>query len=142
LAQGSSEVAAQGVGAALVGAEGGLEAAVARVSLARVWLKAANNRWAPAGVAPGQLVQRFLATALHFRLALDLGEPLEAAGAGYRQIKEGLAALRGCVEAAGGAPASGAPEHPEDWQGLAGWTWVTGAMEMLVSRLSNLKTEK
>ena len=142
MAQGSSEVAAQGVGAALVGAEGGLEAAVARVSLARVWLQAANNRGAPAGAAPGQLVQRFLATSLHLRLALDLGEPLEAAGAGYRQIQEGLEALRNCVEESREAPAPGASLHPDDWQGLPGWTWVTRAMEMLVSRLSKLKAEK
>jgi hypothetical protein len=133
------EVQAQGVGSALVGAGGGLEEAVARASLIQILRKQAGvDPQATAGqMAPEQLVPRFLAAALHLRLALDLGEPLEAAGSNYSHIMGGLDDLQGWIEQAAGAPDHQAPDNAEAWQGLAGWTWVTGVLAAMLSRLTD-----
>ncbi len=136
LAGASPEVAAQAVGAALVGPGGGLEATVARVSVAAVLMKSASvgHKSPP---EPAQLAQRFLATALHFRLALDLGEPLEAVAATCSRLRNGLDELWGCIEAAGTALMPGSSPPAEDWRSLAGWTWVTEFMDALIKRLSD-----
>jgi hypothetical protein len=143
LAGESPEAAAHGVAAALAGADGGLEAAAARASLVRVLppAGAASLHATAAEGEPGRLVSRFLAAALHLRLALDLGEPLEAAAGSYRRIRNGLGELQAWIERAAAPSAPEAPEAPGDpeaWRGLAGWTWVTRVMEMMISRLRTI----
>jgi hypothetical protein len=141
LAGSPPEGLALGLSGVLVGAAGGLEAAVARASLAAAWMTSVSiGPPAPAaGVAPGLLVQRFLAASLHLRLALDLGEPLEAAGASYRGLRNGMETLQRCIEAAAD-PMPAAPGHPEDWRSLAGWTWVTETAERLLNRLADSRS--
>ena len=142
MASRSPEAVALGVSGVLVGAAGGLEAAVARAALAAVWMTSAGSGSpAPAaGMAP-QLVQRFLAASLHLRLALDLGEPLEAAGADYRGLRHGMEMLQRVIEAAA-EPLPAAPGDPEDWRGLAGWTWVTATTERLLNHLADARSAK
>jgi hypothetical protein len=140
LAGSSPEAVALGLSGVLVGTAGGLEAAVARASLAAAWMTSASSGLpAPAvRVDSGQLVQRFLAASLYLRLALDLGEPLEAAGASYRGLKNGMETLQRCIEAAAD-PMPAAPRDPEDWRSLAGWTWVTATTERLLNRLADAR---
>jgi hypothetical protein len=124
------EVRAQGVAAALAGAGGGLEDAVAHASLVQVL-----TEFAPDQPAPELLVAWFLAGALYLRLNLDLGEPLEAAGENFSRLRRGLDEIHRVIEQAAGAPAPEAPADPEAWRGLAGWTWVTRVLEAMLSRL-------
>jgi hypothetical protein len=138
LAGASPEVAAQAVSAALVGADAGLEAVVARAAVVAVWLQSGAVRGPvpAAGVNPGQLVSGFLAAALHLRMALDLGEPLEAAAGSCSRLQGGLEDLQGWIETATAATSPAAPPPAENWRGLAGWTWVTGVMDGLIKQLS------
>jgi hypothetical protein len=103
--------------------------------MASVIRQAVQSRHRP---DPAQAVRQFLVAAVHLRLALDLGEPLEAASGGYGRLRAGLSRLQAVVEA--GAVKAGAlsepPGTPEHWQGLAGWTWVT---EILAGLLGKLK---
>jgi hypothetical protein len=84
-----------------------------------------------------QMVRQFLVTALHLRLALDLGEPLEAAAGGYGRLRDGLSRIKAVIEA--GASMAGAPSEPPAtsglWQGFTGWTWVTEVMAGLMKNL-------
>ena len=83
---------------------------------------------------PAQIVRQFLVTALHLRLALDLGEPLEAAAGGFGRLRDGLSRIKAVIEAGAGAP----PEPPATsslWQGFTGWTWVTEVMAGLMRNL-------
>jgi hypothetical protein len=143
LAASFPEGVALGLSGALVGAAGGLEAAVARASLAAAWMTSVSiGPPAPAvRVDSGQLVQRFLAASLYLRLALDLGEPLEAAGASYGGLRNGMETLQRCIEAAAD-PMPAAPRDPEDWRSLAGWTWVTETTERLLKRLADARSAK
>jgi hypothetical protein len=135
-APGPPEVLAQGLAGALAGMEGGLEAAVARAALTEVLARSAYRSEGPFGDAEAApLVRRFLVTALHLRLALDLGEPLEAAAADYQRFQRGMAGLRDSLTAASGA-VSDPPRRPQDWQGLPGWTWATRELEALFAGLS------
>ena len=113
---------------------GGLEEAVVRTALALVIGPAVQSRNRP---EPAQIVRQFLVTALHLRLALDLGEPLEAAAGGYGRLREGLSRIKAVMEA--GAEAAGAPPEPPAspglWQGFTGWTWVTEVMAALMKNL-------
>ena len=122
---------------ALVRADRGLEAEVARVALSAILREAGITGASPhpAPMAPDRLVPHFLAAALYLRLALDLGEPLEAAGSSVSRIKEGLDGLKGCLEPTVSAPTAPTPEDPAAWQGLPGWTWVTGVLETMLARL-------
>jgi hypothetical protein len=126
---------AQGLSAVLTGSGGGLEEAVVRTSLGLVLRPAVASAYR---VEPAHLVQQFLTTALYLRLALDLGEPLEAAAGGYGRLREGLGRLQAVIEA--GASSADAPSElpatPGHWHGLAGWTWVT---ELLTGLLGKLK---
>ena len=83
------------------------------------------------------MVRQFLATAVHLRLALDLGESLEAAAGGYARLRDGLARIKALIEADAAAitAASEIPETTAHWQGLAGWTWITEIMAGLMKNL-------
>ena len=133
--RGPPELLAPGVAGVLAGSGGGLEEAVVRTALALVW----GRQWQSRDrVEPAELVRQFLITAVHLRLALDLGEPLEAAAGSYGRLRDGLSRIKALIEA-GASAADAAPPAPPDtpghWQGLAGWTWVT---EVLAGLLKNL----
>jgi hypothetical protein len=132
LAHGTMQMLAQGLSRVLVGSGGGLEEAVVRTALALVVRPTVEgeNR-----VEPAHLVQQFLTTALYLRLALDLGEPLEAAAGNFRRLKDGLDHIKILIEA--NIPADGQSAPPatlEHWQGLQGWTWVTATMTDLMGK--------
>jgi len=132
--QGPPEMAAHGVSGVLAGSGGGLEEAVARTALTLVLRPAVQSQERP---EPTQVVRQFLVTAVHLRLALDLGEPLEAAAGSYGRLRDGLSRIKAVIEA--GAEAAGAPPEPPatpgHWQGLTGWTWVTEVMKALMKNL-------
>jgi hypothetical protein len=134
LAQEPAEMLAPGVSGVLAGSGGGLEEAVIRTALALVIEPAVQSRDRP---TPAQMVRQFLVTALHLRMALDLGEPLEAAAGGYSRLRDGLSRIKAVIEA--GALPSGVSSEPPatsgHWQGFTGWTWVTEVMSGLVQNL-------
>ena len=134
LARGPPEMLAPGVSGVLAGSGGGLEEAVVRTALALVIRQAIQSQDRP---DPAQMVRQFLVTAVHLRLALDLGEPLEAAAGSYGRLRDGLSRIKAVIEA--GAAAAGAPPEPPatpgHWQGLTGWTWVTEVMAALMKNL-------
>ena len=131
LAREPAAMLAAGVSGVLAGSGGGLEEAVVRTALALVIGPAVQSRDRP---EPAQVVRQFLVTALHLRLALDLGEPLEAAAgelwAAPGRLKPDQGRDRGRRVAAG-AP-SEPPATPGQWQGFTGWTWVTEVMAGLM----------
>jgi hypothetical protein len=133
LAGGSPDLVGPGVAGALAGSGGGLEAAVVRTALALVVGEAGQSR---DRMEPAELVRQFLVTAVHLRLALDLGESLEAAAGSYARLRDGLSRIKAVIATAQAADA--APPAPPDtrghWQGLMGWTWVT---EVLAGLLEN-----
>jgi hypothetical protein len=132
--RGPAEMLGPGLSGVLAGAGGGLEAAVVRTSLALVVGPIIIAEDKP---DPAYLVRQFLTTAVRLRLALDLGEPLEAAAGGYVRLRDGLSRIQAVIEA-GAAAAGGAPEPPASpghWQGLAGWTWITELMTAILARL-------
>jgi hypothetical protein len=118
----------------LAGSGGGLEDAVVRTALALVIGPAVQPGDRP---EPAQIVRQFLVTALHLRLALDLGEPLEAVAGSSGRLRDGLSRIKAVIEA--GALASGSPPEPPAtsglWQGFTGWTWVTEVMAGLMQNL-------
>jgi hypothetical protein len=123
-----------GVSGVLAGNGGGLEEAVVRTALALVIREARQSRGRPEAA---KLVRQFLVTAVHLRLALDLGEPLEAAAGSFGRLRDGLGRIKALIEA-GAAAAGAASECPAtsgQWQGLAGWTWVTEVMAGLMGKL-------
>lgn len=134
LAREPAELLALGVGGVLAGSGGGLEEAVVRTALALVIGPAVQSQDRP---EPVQVVRQFLVTALHLRLALDLGEPLEAAAGSSGRLRDGLSRIKAVIEA--GALAAGAPSEPPAtpglWQGFTGWTWVTEVMAGLMQNL-------
>jgi hypothetical protein len=135
LAGGPPELLAPGVAGVLAGTGGGLEEAVVRTALALVVGEARQSR---DRMEPAQVVRQFLVTAVHLRLGLDLGEPLEAAAGGYARLRDGLSRIKAWIEAGGGAAYAGPPVPPETpghWQGLTGWTWVTEVMAGLLKNL-------
>ena len=107
---------APGMSGVLAGSGGGLEEAVVRTALALVIGEAIQARERP---EPAQLVRRFLATAVHLRLALDLGEPLEAAAGSGSWLRDGLDRIKALIEA-DAATLAAASEIPETHRSLAG----------------------
>jgi hypothetical protein len=130
---------APSLGAALAVPGAGLEQAVARTALVQILLEAPASPGRGTSPAPAlfpgapRQVRRFLSAALHLRLALDLGESLEAAAAGFAPLQEGLSRLGDVIQQAAEAgrppPEALTPEH---WLGLPGWTWVTRVLEGLL----------
>ncbi len=116
---------------ALLEPDGSLEGAVARSSLAAVL-----QRFGPAEkVAPAQGVTRFLAESLYQRLVLDLGEPLEAASLSCGHLWAGLDGLRSWIAGAAAVQEPDEPPTPEQWRGLAGWTWVSLTLGNMLGHL-------
>lgn len=113
--------------------DGSLEEAAARATLVSVL----QDRLAPpAGgreLPPAAVVRDFLSLAVATRLSLDLGEGLEAAAASAGALRSGQAELTETVAAAL-ATAAGPP--PSGWLTLAGWTWVTRALQRLLTVLA------
>ena len=134
LAPGSPGMLAGGVSGMLAGSGGGLEEAVVRTALALVLRPAVQSR---DRMEPSQLVRQFLATTVRLRLALDLGEPLEAAAGSYARLRDGLGRIKALIEADAATltVASEIPGTPGHWQGLAGWTWITDLMAGLMKNL-------
>jgi pyruvate/2-oxoglutarate dehydrogenase complex dihydrolipoamide acyltransferase (E2) component len=134
LREGPPEMLASGLSAVVAGSGGGLEEAVVQTAVALVVRPAVA---APDRPDPAQVVRRFLAMAVGLRLALDLGESLEAAASSYGHLRDGLDRLQAVLEAgtaAAEAPAA-PPATPGHWRGLPGWTWVTEIMTGLLKNL-------
>jgi hypothetical protein len=135
LAREPAELLAPGLSGVLAGSGGGLEEAVVRTALALVIGPAVQSQGRP---EPAQVVRQFLVTALHLRLALDLGEPLEAAAGSSGRLRDGLNRIKAVIEA--GAEAIDAmsepPSTPGLWQGFTGWSWVTEVMAGLMGNIA------
>jgi hypothetical protein len=134
LAREPAELLALRMSALLAGSGGGLEEAVVRTALALVLGPVMQSQDRP---QPAPVVRQFLVTALHLRLALDLGEPLEAAAGSAGRLRDGLSRIKAAIEA--GAQAAGAspepPDSPSLWQGFTGWTWVSEVMAGILGQL-------
>ncbi len=123
--------------AALETAGSGLEQAVNHAALMEVLLGLPEPGPSSPALEPAHLVQRFLAGACCARLALDLGEALEAAAPGFSSLRQGLQEIAACIGLAGEGGEAPAPPSPAEWLGLPGWTWVTRSLETLLLRLKN-----
>jgi hypothetical protein len=121
--------------AALEAHGGGLEQAVAHTALMGVLQ---NLPLAPSQAEePASQVRRFLVEAFGLRLALDLGESLEAAAPGISALRQGLTGLAAWIERAARLPdLPPAPLTPEEWLGLPGWTWVSSLLTELILNLA------
>jgi len=129
------EALAQALSATLGVPGGGLEQAVAHTALLETLMNLPGNSGAQLKAAG--LAGRFLAAALHLRLALDLGDSLEAAAPGISPLRQGLAELSDYLERAAVIPTlPAAPRTPGDWLGLPGWTWVSHLLAGLLSNLT------
>jgi len=126
-----ADMLAPGLSGVLAGSGGGLEDAVVRTALATVIREAVQSQDRP---EPAQIVRQFLVTALHLRLTLDLGEPLEAAAGSSGRLRDGLSRIKAVIESGAGAAvvSSEPPATPAHWQGFTGWTWVTEVMAGLM----------
>ena len=125
------EMAMAALTGSLMEADGSLEGAVARSSLAAVLQDFAASKQ----VAPAQVVRRFLAETLYQRLVLDLGEPLEAASRNYGHWRQGLEGLKSWITRAGASEGPEEPLPPPQWRGLGGWQWVTAVLEKMLGQL-------
>ncbi|MHB9073369.1 MAG: hypothetical protein ACYC6G_07580 [Desulfobaccales bacterium] len=125
---------AQGLSEVLAGLGGGLEEAAVRTTLALVLRQALQS---VGETTPANLVRQFLAAAVTLRLALDLGEPLEAAAGSYGRLKLGFNHIKQLIEVnvPGENEQTAPPASPDHWQGLAGWIWVTEIMAGLMKNL-------
>jgi len=132
------EEAILGLTSVWVEGHGSLEAAVARTALATCLgeVLASGNSGASIRVDGFFLVRAYLANAFCQRLALDLGESLEAAAACWPQYQKGLARLQEeLMVAATEIPAD--PPATGHWQGLAGWVFVTEVLEKILQRFQD-----
>ena len=132
--------AAHGQAAAWLEGTGGLEEAALRPVLVGLLSEIFQTfTQSPEGLPapdPSGMVKKFLAAALYQRLVFDLGEPLEAAAAGWRPLSTALAGIHAEIA---GAAVAGAKEAsvPGDWQGLEGWLWVTRVLEEVLACFSS-----
>jgi hypothetical protein len=136
LAGDGPEVITPSLSVALEAPGGGLEQAVAHTALMGVLQ---NLPMAPSQEErPARLVRRFLVEAFGLRLALDLGESLEAAASGISPLRQGLTDLAAWIDrAAILSNLPSAPLTPEEWLGLPGWTWVSSLLTELILNLSD-----
>jgi hypothetical protein len=132
LAQAPPEAAVSGLTSAWVEEQGGLESQVARTALAKCLIKVFSLEPGRESRLEGSdLVRAFLANALYHRLVLDLGESLEAAAPGWSDYHQGLARLEEELQGAV-VPLPEDPLGSDQWQGLAGWVWVTEVLEKIL----------
>jgi hypothetical protein len=137
VAQTAPETAISGLTSAWLEDHQGLEAAAARTALVACLVRVlAAGSTSPPGVNGPSLVKSFLAIMLSQRLAFDLGEPLEAAAPAWPQYRQGLARLEKEVQDAAAAMTEDPPEAGQ-WQGLAGWLWVTRVLERVLQRFQD-----
>ncbi|MFI5331598.1 MAG: hypothetical protein ACHQ2F_11300, partial [Desulfobaccales bacterium] len=130
-----SEVPIPALSAALEAPGGGLEQAVAHTALMGILPKL--PRASSQGEEPARLVRSFLVEAFGLRLALDLGESLEAAAPGISSLRQGLTGLAAWIDRAAILPnLPPAPLTPEEWLGLPGWIWVSSLMTELILNLA------
>ncbi len=135
LAGDGSEVLTPALGAALEAPGGGLEQAVAHTALMEILPNPPMG--SSQGEEPARLVRRFLVKAFGLRLALDLGESLEAAAPGISSLRQGLTGLDAWIDQAAILPnLPPAPPTPEEWLGLPGWTWVSSLLTELILNLA------
>lgn len=135
LAGAGSEVLTPSLAAALEAPGGGLEQAVAHTSLMGILQNLFLDH--SQGDSPARLVRRFLVEAFQLRLALDLGESLEAAAPGISPLRQGLTSLAAWIDRAALLPnLPPAPLTPEEWLGLPGWTWVSRLLTELILNLA------
>jgi hypothetical protein len=134
----ASPALAQSLGTALGAAGGGLEQAVAHTALVEFWLDLPAPGAGPRP-EPAMAVRRYLAAAFHLRLALDLGESMEAAAAGFFPLRQAIKdiAVRVDLAAVAAQPETATPLLPQHWLGLPGWTWVTQLLADLLAQLSD-----
>jgi hypothetical protein len=139
---------AQSLSAALGLPGGGLEAAVAHTVLVRLWLQPAAGALLDVGpetseppLEASRLVRSFLAGAFQGRLALDLGESLEAAAPASLRHRRGLREIANYIDhlAETATVRVPAPATPEHWLGLPGWTWTTEVLAGLMLNLKNYR---
>jgi hypothetical protein len=116
--------------------DGSLEGAVVRTAVAAALRSGIVPTASASPEEAARQVGRFLATVLHYRLLLDLGEPLEAAAPGGRTFRQRLALPRDMITtAAAAAVAAAGPPPPGSWRGLAGWQWLTRVLTALWQEL-------
>jgi hypothetical protein len=119
--------------------DGGLEPAVARTALATCLGKVlASAPPLKSRVDGSTMVKSFLAIAFCQRLALDLGESLEAAAPGWPAFRKALIKLPDELYAAT-AVVQEDPPGAGQWQGLAGWLWVTQVLGNIIKRFQDAK---
>ncbi|MCL4503374.1 MAG: hypothetical protein M1438_16235 [Deltaproteobacteria bacterium] len=135
LAEVEPEVLTPSLGAVLETPGGGLEQAVAHTALMVVLQNLPMNPEPEEGST--QLVRRFLVEAFQLRLALDLGESLEAAASGITSLRQGLTGLAALIDQAAIHPnVRSAPQTQGEWLGLPGWTWVSRLLTGLILNLT------
>ena len=132
LAPASPEAAILGLTSAWVKEQGSLEAQVVRAALGKCLRKVfAGGTALKSRLEVSDVVRSFLAEALCQRLILDLGESLEAAAPGWPAYHQGLARLEDELQRAAAVGPEYSPKS-EQWQGLAGWLWVTEVLENIL----------
>jgi len=131
---------AHGLAAVWLDGTGGLEEAALRPVLVSLLSEIFHTfKQSPEGLPvpdPSGIVKRFLAASLYQRLVFDLGEPLEAAAAGWRPLSAALASIGAEIIGAAAVVAEETPA-PTDWQGLGGWLWVTRVLEEVLECFSS-----
>ena len=73
------------------------------------------------------------------RLRFVLGESLEAATPGWLEYKNGLASLEDALLSSTPADQENPPRAGQ-WQGLAGWLWVTQVLENILERFQDINS--
>jgi hypothetical protein len=139
LAQLPPEETIYGLTQAWVEEQGSLEATVARTALATCLTRVLTfNPAANFRVDGPSLVSSFLALVHSQRLAFDLGESLEAAVTAWPIYQKALVRLEKELRAA----FSEIPDNPPEigqWQGLAGWLFVTRTLENVLQRYGDAR---
>ncbi len=139
LASEPPEVAAHGLAAIWLPQTSGLEEAAVRPALVDLLSESLDafitSPERPPFPETSHVVKRFIAGAFYYRLVFDLGEPMEAAAAGWRPFSAGLAEIKAEITRTVEAVAPEAPT-PADWHGLEGWLWVTRVMQELLGQFS------